>query len=148
MKTLAEVIALTETRDNPFELRYENATDAAHPGWIVNEIPTIQRVHGPTCSFQTALMIACTSYGRYQILGANIYSTASYGIPSYAKTIFHFAFDDDGQLAQFHRFISQKMFDADECPETWTEQKGLSFATFYNGPGNPLAYWTQMKSNF
>jgi hypothetical protein len=144
MKTLAEVAALTETGDNPFELRFENTTDAADPHWIANEVPTIQKVHGPICSFQTALAIACTSYGRYQILGANIYAAPS----PYAKTIFHFAFDDDGQLAAFDRFIAQKGFNADETPETWDDTRGLAYAAFYNGPGNPQAYWDEMRSHF
>jgi hypothetical protein len=136
-KYLSDVIADVESSDNPFELRFEASLYQKDPAWVAKQVPAIQKSNG-YCDASTALMIACTSWGTYQLLGANIYSLG------FAKPIMNFASEAD-QDALFQQFIAPEGYSSTEDISGWSEERFTAFATFYNGPDDGAAYVASMK---
>jgi hypothetical protein len=146
MTALWKVISKVESSDNQFAIRFEPTTFQAKPIWILGTLPKIA-AHHPGASQDTLLMIACTSWGYYQILGANIWANG------YVGNFHDFLTDDMDQGSDlsfqeeaFEVFIKPHGYVMDEDCDTWNEQRYLMFATFYNGPGEPQLYATAMQT--
>lgn len=138
--TLAQVISRVESNDNPRAMRFEaglferwqEAPTPAEATLLVR----IKAIH--RCSLDTARMVACTSWGRYQLLGENIYDEGGY-----AGHIVDYLASDTEQLASFTRFVAERRINADlVLTDDGLMQK---FAGAYNGPSNVAAYVTRMR---
>lgn len=87
------------------------------------------------CSWYTALMIYCTSWGAVQVMGFNLYGP----VCDYAGSVVDYLCDEAAQRATFQRFI------AHEGLETTVDQLAASttnrqkFGTVYNGNGAAYA---------
>jgi hypothetical protein len=117
-------------------MRFEPVMFSNKPLWVLNQVKVIQANHGgpSSCDSDTALAIACTSYGLYQILGANIYANGFKG------TIFEYVASAVIQETAFNAFIAAHGFSANEPMDGWSQSEYQDFASFYNGPGNIQAY--------
>lgn len=137
------VVAYTvESSDNDYAMRFEPASYASNPQWIEGQESAI--AHFNDCSDETARMIACTSWGRFQILGANIYAL---GHTSSIINWINGSTRNDGDLQDntYRKFIQPKGFQPFENCATWADSRFNAYAGFYNGPGNIPAYITLMK---
>jgi len=141
---LKDVISYVESKGNEKAMRFEPVTYLNKPLWIVNQIVKIQYQHGGPgmCDYDTALAVGCTSYGKYQLLGANLYGPVC-AVPG---TIFDFVNDQDEQEKAFSKFVSRAGYDPLADISGWTPDKFSEFAEFYNGPGNIVAYVEQMHN--
>lgn len=134
---LSQCISLVESNDNPDAIRFEPELYLNCPDWITNTISNIAEKN--ICSTDTAKMIACSSWGKYQILGANIYAQG------FANNIMDFVFDgDQSQETIFNKFITTGGFDWRDNLGTWSQEQFENFARFYNGPGNFQNYAAKM----
>lgn len=135
---LAKVIAHVESNDRQFAIRFEDQLYASHsfPTELLNSIHL-----SCGCSLATARMVACTSWGRYQILGENIYSVCQYN-----KTPVEFCEDSAAQDAALALFLSNRRinFPLEQIMDSLPTR--AQFILHYNGPGNQVAYWRQMLS--
>ena len=127
MKQLKDIIKLIESSNNPKAVRfeplfYENLKTKTNDHAILK----IKEIH--KCSYYTALMIASTSWGLFQIMGYNLYF---YSLTE--KTVFDFLFDEEEQEKAFEKFIQIKKinFTVEELLED--ENKIKKFARLYNG---------------
>jgi hypothetical protein len=135
---LASVIARVESSNNQNALRFENTMFASPPIWVLGQISNIQKAHR-NMSYQTAQMIACSSWGMYQLLGANIWSNG------FAATFADYIDSATFQYGTFLRFISPHGFTGTEDCVTWNEKRYERFAAFYNGPNAVSDYVSAMK---
>jgi|SRR5580658_2569534 hypothetical protein len=140
---LAAVIAQVESdgRDiSPrFEptLYYELAADPTpERGKIIGAIGTIH-----FCNQTTARMIAATSWGRYQILGENLYSVCQCSVD-----VFTLVNEPLEQDAMFENFVQARGIDFTIEDLIADSAKRTKFITAWNGPGNVQAYWTLMQN--
>lgn len=88
-------------------------------------LATIARLH--EADSDTAMAIASTSWGKYQLMGENLYQLG------YADTVFAFADSDTAQLFYMGEFLTQRGLNV-----TWASLAGDShalerFGTLYNG---------------
>jgi hypothetical protein len=143
MTTLQQCIAGVESGHRLDAIRFEPDLFSASPQWVRNQITKIQYAHGGSsaCSVSTATMLACSSFGLYQILGANIYAG------NFKNTVFAYIADQSLQNSVFAEFIKPHGFVPDDDLTSWTDQMFTSFATFYNGPNAPAAYVAAMRKN-
>lgn len=132
--SVAQIIAHVETGNNPHELRFEPATYSALP---MNPPPAKAQIlvniaHLHHCSSGTARMIYSTSWGKYQMMGFNLY-----GMLGYQGNIFQYAEDDAAQDQTFERFVTLNKIvcTVDDFKDP---AKRAHFAQVYNG--NPDAY--------
>ena len=137
---LSLIIMKVESNGNSQAIRFEPQTylNFAPNANELSLIDAIGRCNA--CDFNTARVIFSTSFGRYQLMGFNIYSLG------YSETIFDFVNDVAAQNSIFAKFLRQNGID-----ETWDTLKSdpeklLKFASVYNGPGNPQAYVTAMQN--
>ena len=124
---LSDIIKQIESSNNPQAVRfeplfYENLKTKTNDHAILK----IKEIH--KCSYYTALMIASTSWGLFQIMGYNLYF---YGLTE--KTVFDFLFDEAEQEEAFEKFIQIKKinFTVDELKQDI--EKVRKFAKYYNG---------------
>jgi hypothetical protein len=140
--TLWNCIAMVESGKFQGAMRFERFLFLDPPPWAKAQVARIQFCHGgpSKCDEDTALQIACTSYGFFQLLGANIYADGEF-----KDTIWDFTDCILTQDRSFARFIAPHGFDPDEDVSKWGDDRFLDFARFYNGPGKPDAYAEAMK---
>lgn len=142
---LPSVIAQTESGTNDFRLRFESGLYAewtVRPTSFVRQqiCATIMRLN--YCSLDTAEMIACTSWGRYQILGENLYDPSCCDVKS---NVFQFAGTAPAQLLAFNDFLERRHVDFTLTDILMDSDKRQKFIAAYNGPGAVDAYWLRMK---
>ena len=120
---LSEVVAQLESSNNLLSMRYEPAWTPQHDqsaasyatgGWI-DEV--------------TAAMICKTSWGKYQIMGDNLY-----GELGYDGTIVDFLNSPLRQLRYFQAFLRTIGFSDTEF-SLMTEAEKVAFGAAYNGNG-------------
>jgi hypothetical protein len=132
-RILAEVESsnrLNAIRFEPTQLRVERSTDLLF---------RITDLNG--CDDATAKMIAATSWGRYQLMGFNLYTESA---PEFS--IVQFLTNSVLQNEMLDEFLT-----ANKINWTWADlstKSGLltEFATRYNGPGDPSGYAFKMFS--
>ncbi|WP_457641464.1 N-acetylmuramidase domain-containing protein [Persephonella sp.] len=128
MRQLKDIIKLIESSNNPQAVRFEplfyeklkekNIQDRA--------IEEIRKIH--KCTYYTALMIASTSWGLFQIMGYNLYF---YDLTD--KTVFEFLFDEEEQERAFEKFTQIKNINFTVEQLKTDIEKVKRFARLYNG---------------
>lgn len=143
MIVLRDIIALVESNDNTCAIRFEPtiyAKSDTMPVRILNAILDANK-----CSQKTAQMIYSTSWGRYQIMGFNLY-----GLLAWKKSIVEYLVDPfttqdisfDDFTAEIRRSTGEASWDGTRFTNVAAQQ---SFARWYNGPGNVPAYMGRMN---
>jgi hypothetical protein len=135
---LLDCIALVESSNNSGALRFEQELFESDPSWVQGQVSKIMGAN--KCSEATALMIASTSWGKFQMLGANLYSFAQGDVP--LQSIFS---NDALQQELFGLFIKPRGYDPNEAIDDWEGERFGAFAKFYNGPGAIGNYVAAMK---
>ena len=120
---LSEVVAQVESSGNPLAMRYE-------PAWNPqNEMNAQHYATGGWIDEPTAAMICKTSWGKYQIMGDNLYGALGYG-----GTIVEFLNNPLCQLRYFQAFLRMIGFSDTEF-SLMTEAEKVAFGAAYNGNG-------------
>lgn len=123
MILLSDCVAQVESSGNPLAMRFE-------PDYTptLSSVQLVQKyaANGYMDNI-TARMIASTSWGKFQIMGANLYA-----VLKYEDTIFSYLSDAGSQLVSFRDFISQIGF-TDGPFSMMSENALLKFARLYNG---------------
>lgn len=137
MTDLASVIKSIESGGHQYAVRFE---PHAYETW--NWAPAMDRIQkNHQCSRDTAKMLACTSFGYYQILGVNIFDpviSSTYLIDP--PHVFAYVGDVGMQDRMFAAFLDHKniVFQLQELLDN--PDKMTRFVTHWNGPGNVAAY--------
>lgn len=102
--TLGTLIAWIESKNNPQAMRFEpRVHDQIHTRLFTDPtIAAIRNVH--SCTYETACVIYSSSFGKYQIMGENLY--APHGIASKTTIFSYCAGTAISQLAQDTDFLS------------------------------------------
>jgi len=135
MIDLPTLIAHAESDDNAFAMRYEPVayTAMVAPG-VLDAIMKPNK-----CNQSTARVIRATSWGRFQIMGFNLYAS-----PALAVSVGWYMADDQLQAQQFARFCHDH--DCWMAPgDLHDDVKLLRFAVIYNGPRSPEMYRQRLK---
>lgn len=134
--TLSQLIAQVETGNNPWAMRYEPAFTVE-----ASAISSAVKAIHPDCSFWTARVILCTSWGKYQIMGENLYAQGLTGWPG------EFLADDAHQDMAFLAYVQQNKINLgiDALFHSGDDANIELFARRWNGPGNIDAYVARMK---
>ena len=135
---LLDCVAKVESAGRLGALRFEPTVFQGDPRWIQGQLSKIMRAN--TCNEATALMIASTSWGKFQMLGANIYSFTD------GDVALNEIFANAGlQQKIYEDFISPRGYNGNELVNDWSEARFQAFALFQNGPGNITGYVSAMK---
>lgn len=139
MATLSEVIARVESGNNQYAVRFEPevferfSRDSAK---FVSILGWIQRVH--SCSQSTAMAIAATSWGKYQLMGENLW-------PHIEDSFWTYGAAPLLQDQTFGDFLIRRGINY-SLEEIMTDAvKRYHFISEYNGPGNIDAYWASIQ---
>lgn len=137
---LENVIARVESSDRPYAIRFEPGLWKNTPSWVGGTTPAIAHANG--CTGDTALAIACTSYGLFQLLGATLYGDLSFPNP-----ISFFHYDAEQQVTQFRALVKRWGFDWQNFDFS---DMGLiqKFSARYNGPGNVADYSSKIVGTY
>jgi hypothetical protein len=138
MIDLAAIVAWIESRGNQYAIRFEPTVySRLMTGALTSDhqdvINRIQAAH--SCSVSTAAMIYSTSFGRYQLMGFNIYGKTF----SYKARIFDYLNDANVQESSFNMFVKNMGIDftaADLASNSDTRNK---FGSTYNGSADAYA---------
>jgi hypothetical protein len=151
--TLAAVVALVESRNNPNAMRFE--PDLYHriqtrlrllpiDSLILDMRRRVALIHG--CSFDTACMILATSWGKFQLLGENIYDSQILpGRYPYNCTVVQFLNSPPLQEVMFNSFLVRRGIDFTIFGIMDDESLRNAFIEVYNGPGDVAGYWAAMQ---
>ena len=130
---VSKIIAVIESANNPYALRYE-------PGWkwsTEENIKLAARAH--KCNFTTAETLLAMSYGRYQIMGGVLYELGYRG-----RLAPDFLNNETVQDIYFAKYLTAR-----KCPQTLTELRTADgrylFARRYNGSGATDDYSMKIK---
>lgn len=98
----SEIIAHVESNNNILAFRFE---EELYRHYDVKKIGSrvfnyVKRIHN--CSNNSAKVILSSSWGKYQILGVNLYD-----ICSVTKTVFEYLFDEALQDLTFQTFVNK-----------------------------------------
>ncbi len=121
MILLSQVVAQVESGGSIFAMRYE-------PAYEPSNAAACQAAAGEYMSMETAAMICKTSWGRYQIMGDNLYGP----VINLRVNIIRYASNEILQLHSFCTFISSLGFQ-DVDFSTLSEKDLEKFAVLYNG---------------
>ena len=120
---LSDVVAQVESGGCLDAIRYEPTYTPSENA--VNN--AIKYASGCWISATTAKMLCMTSWGKYQIMGSNLY-----GVMSYQKTLVNFLRSTYDQYAIFNEFIAKGGFT--DQPINGMDSAELNrFALYYNG---------------
>ena len=141
--TLDAVIAQVESSNNPRCLRFEDHlygvwSSPLKTGVQNTVLANIRRLN--VCSLPTAEMIACTSWGRYQLLGQNLYDPCRCQLD-----IVSYLYGEDEQRNCFDLFLKSRRIDFTLDQIVADEPTRTHFITVYNGPAAVDAYWERMQ---
>lgn len=140
LPSIAQVIAHVESAGRGDAMRFEPAVyERALAGSYGPQVAAAVTAH--KCSQATARVIVSTSWGKFQLMGFNLYPNLT-GL-SVA------AFMSTPQDPAFGKFLAIKRLDHFTAQQLFSDLAArLSFATVYNGPGNPQAYADLILSAF
>jgi hypothetical protein len=130
-----EAIRQVESSGNYLAVRFEpNLYYGTSGEWQFSKCQLIQNYN--VCDKATARCIACTSFGAFQLLGVNIYDMG------YTSSIFNYVNDAATQYNIAEKFFNSlnSPFSFTSSVEEQTFEELISFATKWNGPGNPSGY--------
>jgi len=135
---LETVIARVESADKPYAIRFEASVFNNPPAWIGNQHPAIMKANA--CNLPTALAIACTSYGLFQVLGATLYGDLAFPNP-----ISYFHYDAEQQVTQFRALVTKWGFSWEHFD--FADASLIDrFSLRYNGPRALPAYPNAIKA--
>lgn len=144
---LSDVIAQVESGGDDAAVRFESRLYAK---WtVVDPTPGTQHARdeitatieaGHRCTLSTARMIACTSWGRYQLLGMNIYGLCKCVVP-----VVHFIESAELQRDCLATFLCQRGIDFTLEEIVADPAKREKFISRYNGPDATESYWAAMQ---
>jgi hypothetical protein len=135
MILLSQVVAQVESGGSIFAMRYE-PNFAPHPA----SVAACQTAAGEYISTETARMICKTSWGRYQIMGDNLYGP----VINLRVNIISYATNEIIQLHSFATFIGSIGFQ-DVDFSTLSDEDLEKFAVLYNGSA---VYADSLKSAY
>lgn len=142
---LIDVVRYTESGNNYHALRFEPELYQNKPEWVTNQIQNIRESFGSFVSEETCLMVACSSFGAYQMLGANI---SAYGGIKSGFSIFDFIQNDIAQDNASKKMIRGLGFDPNIDFSLINAFDLDSFSSKWNGPGNISGYSNALKKSF
>lgn len=129
MTTLEELIALIESDNNPFAMRFEpHVYDLTQKSNRYEAMVNVAKARN-RCSRPTACVIVATSWGKYQIMGFNLYDAIEL---SYPHSVGKFMATDGDQDATFKAFCQAKNIYF-TLPDMADPAFALRFAHVYNG---------------
>jgi len=137
---LETVIARVESADKPYAIRFEDGLYRNPAAWIRQ--PTVAIAHANACTQATALAIACTSYGLFQILGATLYGDLAFPNP-----VSYFHYDAEQQVTQFRALVAKWGFNWEHF-DFGDASMIDKFSLRYNGPKALPAYANQIKAAY
>lgn len=132
MVSLLDVIAMVESDNSALALRFEPRLYAQNPTWLHAAQDELRKRH--PWSHDTCRQICATSYGAWQMLGANIVTVRPTFHPSF--------YTADMQKEDAEAFMKRLGFDPHA--DYMTIDK-LRFASKWNGPGNVEDYVVDME---
>lgn len=121
---LADVIAWIESRDNQYAFRFEPAVYGRRNH--DNSLHQIMYLNG--CSEDSARIIYSSSFGKYQIMGFNLYWPPI----CYMKTFGEFLASEVDQTQAFYTFVNARKIDY-TVNQLTDEVFATNFALNYNG---------------
>lgn len=137
MSTIADVIAIVESSNNQKAIRFEPLTYNNNVNKVNNIITIIQNAN--KCSLGTARMIYCSSFGKYQIMGFNLYNPASCAL---GINIVDYLNSSSLQDSTFYSFLKSAHLDPNiYTPQAMANNPNLQvqFGNVYNGNGTAYA---------
>lgn len=125
--TLSDLIALVESNNNPFAMRYE-------PAFLPQPQAVNSLASKTHCSLSTAQIILKTSWGKFQIMGQSLYDLGFVDWPGVMLA------NGGLQTQLFGEYCTRRgiNFTLDEIINS--SNKRALFAKYYNGPGNIPVY--------
>ena len=134
---LLDAVEIVESSRNQFAIRFEPSLFQTRPMWAIDDEPLISTIN--KCDRETAIMIACTSFGAWQMLGCNIYSQG------YKNPIANFFEARAAQQLLAEQFIRECGAEPLADMVRLSDPTLLDFARRWNGPGNPQAYLAALR---
>ena len=104
----SKIVGYVESLNNPYAIRFEEHLYQNYLSRKPNDA-VVRYIN--KCSMRTAFMIMATSWGKYQILGINLYNRLDYD-----KPIGHYLCDEDEQDISFAEFL-KKIIKAQDIEE-------------------------------
>lgn len=126
---LSDCVARVESSDNPLAMRFEPGYQPSAKG----EANAKSYATGGYVSQNTAIAICQFSYGRYQIMGDNLYNELNY-----QHSLIAFLTSGMVQLYTFKQFLKLGGF-SDVDFSTLTQEELVAFGDYYNGNGTVYA---------
>lgn len=127
MKQLKDIIKLIESSNNPQAVRFEpHFYEKLKSKTNDTAVLKIRKIH--KCTYYTALMIASTSWGLFQIMGYNLYF---YNLID--TTVFDFLNNEELQEKAFQEFIEKRKINFTVEDLKSDPEKIRKFAKYYNG---------------
>lgn len=134
---LSRVIKAIESSGNAHALRFEPAQYAAIKMQLTDKALLATIAKRNYCSTPTAEVLACTSFGAYQIMGSNLYSLG------WNNDVANFLTDPASQDLLFGEFLDVHSIN-DTLADLLSDPEKLSkFAKVYNGS---LAYGVSIRT--
>ena len=131
ISTLAQLIAHVESNNNSLAVRFEpEYSTAPHIIAAMKEIAD--------CSYNTAKVLCAMSWGKYQIMGANLISLGLKDSP--LQYVANDAMQDDF----FHRYCAADHLTLTLADIQQSRDKRRLFCRLYNGPGNVDGYESRL----
>lgn len=139
LPSLADVIAHVESASGAALMRFE-------PSAYDRDFDTALKLRvarGNACSMDTARMILATSWGRFQFMGATLYS----GPVNYGLSVATFLGDPSDQRDAFGLFVAKRGGWDANAPASFllVPGKAEQFARCYNGPAAIDAYAGRLR---
>lgn len=128
---LIDLIARAESADNPFAIRFEPHVYKRVENLFGPSLNKISDIH--SCSRATARMIYASSFGRFQIMGFNLYSGY---LEIEIGNAFTFLNDTVKQNAAFDAYVTKAGINYEVADLISDPKKMLRFSRLYNGPRN------------
>lgn len=139
--TLQEAVGIVESSGNYYAARFEMALYAAPPPWVEEGLAVALRAN-PDIVGSVAMRLLCTSWGKYQIMGANLYSS----VCGYRGSLGRFILDTQLQdtLGRAAIFRIGKL-PADSLMSDLSDAELMMFAGYWNGPAQVRNYMTALR---
>lgn len=132
--TLADIVGDIESGNDQFAMRFEPAVYREWPEaeWVSGEFQPKIRIAkkiaaANRCNYHTAVMIAATSWGRFQIMGENIYQR-------FNDSVFVWMASNSDQLTTFTGYCADRHIAFTPLELVEDAGKRATFAREYNGP--------------
>ncbi len=133
MLSTRELIYTIESENNPHAIRFEPDTYRRYTQIYTSDkrliAPAAAAKLANKCSIMTALNIASTSYGRYQIMGFNLYGPEL----KFNGDVVQFMQDVNAQDDVFDKFLSSRKINFTIEQLAASEEARVKFAHLYNG---------------